>query len=237
MPVLNAADKLYLGNTVVNAAYVGVNKAWSPFAPPSIAGLTLWLDASTLALANGADVWTWPDLSGHADVAARPGQDNPPSFAATGANGKPAVHFDNPNSEWLFSSTSIGAVGHVFAVTRYNGATFASYDGLLTGSVELILVGELGTNRFYPATGGGTYYTNGVDTTSTRVAPMNGVLSIVGLALATPPTTVKPIVGNDRYVVPRFWDGDIAELITYDHALSTAERQQVEGYLRTKWGL
>ncbi len=41
-------------------------------------------------------------------------------------------------------------------------------------------------------------------------------------------------VSNGSY--PRFWDGTIHEVLIYNRALSTAERQQVEGYLADKYG-
>jgi hypothetical protein len=34
-----------------------------------------------------------------------------------------------------------------------------------------------------------------------------------------------------------WWNGFIGEVIVYNSALSTRERQQVEGYLAYKWGL
>ena len=33
-----------------------------------------------------------------------------------------------------------------------------------------------------------------------------------------------------------FWWGDLAELIIYDRALSSSERQQIEAYLKAKYG-
>ena len=34
-----------------------------------------------------------------------------------------------------------------------------------------------------------------------------------------------------------FWDGDICEILVYDSALSDADREAVEDYLMTKWGI
>jgi hypothetical protein len=40
----------------------------------------------------------------------------------------------------------------------------------------------------------------------------------------------------DRSISGRSWDGDIAEVILYSDALSDADRQTIENYLRAKWG-
>ena len=34
-----------------------------------------------------------------------------------------------------------------------------------------------------------------------------------------------------------FFDGDVGEIITYNVALSTADREAVEAYLMSKWGI
>ena len=36
---------------------------------------------------------------------------------------------------------------------------------------------------------------------------------------------------------PRSWDGDFVEVIIYNEALSTEDRQLVESYLMSKYGL
>jgi len=45
------------------------------------------------------------------------------------------------------------------------------------------------------------------------------------------------LIGNDPNSSGRFWDGGIAEIIIYDSALGTTDRQAVEAYLATKYGL
>lgn len=200
---------------------------------PVISGLALRLDASTLGLANGADVYSWPDASGLGnDVSCRVGIDNPPALMTNVVSGLSVVRFVRANSEFLNRSSSIGAIGHIIVVAKYNSASFANYDGLVGDTTALWLVGEIGTNRFYPV-GSATYYYNGSDSTATRQAPM-GTLAVVGMSFATP-TAFTPTVGTDRFNTDRYWDGDIAEVLVYDHALTTGERQQVENYLNTKW--
>jgi hypothetical protein len=60
--------------------------------PQSIAGLKVWLDASQLALADGAALASWPDLSGagnHGAIVGTPG----PAVRANAINGQRVVRF------------------------------------------------------------------------------------------------------------------------------------------------
>lgn len=59
----------------------------------------LWLDASQIsATADNAPVVTWPDASGNHRDATQPDGTAQPRLYKTGANGKPAVHFDGQKS-------------------------------------------------------------------------------------------------------------------------------------------
>ena len=44
-------------------------------------------------------------------------------------------------------------------------------------------------------------------------------------------------IASDRGIAARYWEGDIAEVLLYDDALSTADALVVERYLGTKWGI
>jgi hypothetical protein len=50
-------------------------------------------------------------------------------------------------------------------------------------------------------------------------------------------TTSGLRIGSGQNGISEFWTGDIAEVICYDPALSTTNRDLVEGYLRDKYGL
>jgi hypothetical protein len=230
-----------LESAVARATEGGIARALeaeaAAFAPTDITGLKLWLDASQLALADNADVYTWSDMSGLGnDVTARVGVDNPPTFKTGIQNGLPVIRFNRADSELLFRTASVGTVAHVFAVAKYNGATFINYDAMIGGTSELLLIGNLGSTVMYPAPNTPTYYYNGADSTATRQGPMNAFV-VLGLSVATPHTAIAPIVGNDRFITDRYWHGDMCEIIFYDHVLTTGERGQVDAYLQTKWGI
>jgi hypothetical protein len=50
-------------------------------------------------------------------------------------------------------------------------------------------------------------------------------------------TITKYGIGNQANPTNEYWSGFIGEIILYNNALTTSQRQQVEGYLAWKWGL
>lgn len=239
MTTIGEAAALRLGSAVVGAAYAGPTKAWplaKPFSPLDIPGCSLWLDAGSLGLADGAEVWSWADSTGLTEgVYARVGVDNPSLYVASAVGGQPAVRFSG--GQFLFSLIAGPRVGEVFAVAIWDEPVFSNdgYNGLFTGGTELILLGEGdGSFRWYPVSA--TYYLNGANSTGTRQAPV-GFWAVSGLSFATAFGPITPTLGIDRFVFSRFWRGAIAELLTYDHPLSAAERDAVSAYLMGKYGI
>ena len=208
--------------------------AAAPFDPNSVAGLSAWYDASQLALSDNAPVLTWPDES--------PAGKNltqmyigAPTFKTNVLNGKPVVRFSG-DSQTLSTSATMTML-HWFVVARFRQATFPTYNGLLTGpgGNDLYLIGTLGTATFYHhAISSYEYRMDGVTYEPPWPAPMNNVFGNISLGRGLT-TTVPLQVGQDRDQTDRWWDGDVAEIVVYDHVLSSVERQQVESYLNSKW--
>ena len=237
--ILNQAEMVYLGIEPVEAVYAGIERVWPGFGPLDVAGITAWLDASQLDLANGVGVYSWPDSSGHGSgVMCRVGEDDPPKFVVGAHNGLSAIRFvGDPGAQFLFNTvTPIGPVGDIFVVAKYDLPLFHDYDGLFGDTGVLLLLGEAGSNRLYPAPNVAAYWRNGSESTGTRLGPMEE-LTVLGLTLVSPYAAVHPTVGTDRFNWPRFWKGDVCEIITYDHALIAEERQKVDAYLQKKWGI
>jgi hypothetical protein len=70
--------------------------------------------------------------------------------------------------------------------------------------------------------------------------PVNGTtalrpttMSVV--SLTTTGDTAASLFGTQTGT-SQFWWGDLAEMIIYNRPLDTTERQQVEAYLKTKYG-
>ena len=69
--------------------------------------------------------------------------------------------------------------------------------------------------------------------------------TILSADSADTPTTTgtysTSISDNTRYILSNAgtngWDGEIGEIIIFNRKLSDSERAQIEGYLRSKWGI
>ena len=208
---------------------------WMATPPPfTTTGLVGWWDASELALTDGAEVATWPDKSGAGRTLSK--VTTGPIFNTAAQNGLGVVRYDG--TVRLLRAAAGVSYRHFIAVTKYRTATFSTYNGFLTGdgggNDEAVLVGNYGTTMWYGFSGTGTYHLNGVVNASLP-APMTtcGVVSISDPAFRA---GMILQIGLDRTNTGRNWDGDVAEVIAYDRVLSTVERQQVESYLKTKWG-
>jgi hypothetical protein len=240
MPKLSDASKLYVGTTPVQKVYMGTTQVWSSFSPISVSGLTMWLDASKLGLADGADVTRWPDLSGAGrDLLPNPSYGSVPSYKTNELNGLGVVRFNGTSN--LLTASGPGSIKHFFVVAKYNHATFDNYDALISGSPadgDLALVGEGSgaANVWYPPGAGSVYHYNGVEQTPPNLtAPMQAWAYMSVSRTSAWLFTVQ--VGLDRQYPPRYWDGDVAEVIAYDRVLTGPERQNEENYLRTKYAI
>lgn len=245
MVLLNTATKVYSGNAAAKKVYLGTTLVWSApisWTPASIPGLVSWYDASQLTLADGAQVTSWTDLTAGGRHLLPNAQGTNPTFKTNGRNSLSVVRF-NGTSNMLTNRVS-GSYNHFFVVAKYNLATFTSYDGLITGYTggnHIILIGNPPTANIYvPITGDAsgkvTYYQNGVNSTDIWTSPFMTVWGQANVSSVTSWINFEINVGLDRSHTPRWWNGDVGEIIGYSRVLTDVERQQVEGYLKTKWG-
>ena len=224
------SDSLVLARLrTVALADTGVAGA-AAFSPDSITGLNGWFDASQLGLTDGAGVTTWPDLSGQGRHLIA----GTPVYTEDVLNGLPVVRFDGIDDVLYTGATA--NVQHIFVVAMHRSAVFPDYDGLVGGVSWLILTGNSGTTTWYPYELANTaYHFDGVLVAAGDwPAPMNSQFAVMSVARVTP-WPIDFQVGQDRNITGRNWDGDVAEVVVYDRALSETERQQVEGYLHDKW--
>jgi len=218
--------------------------------------LFFWSDATTLEQSNQSPVLRLADLSpGKNDLVPdgkAPTYNAPDSPRAL--NGRGTVHFSLngsvTNATGLKTGANLGITGSaprtVFAVMHRDAgsqmllgmgddSSARSYFGLCDQNDGLYLpsVGDKG-NQTAPSDGSWmitevvydgtnqTGYVNGRLRSRTAFS-LDTTESELELGLRTGATNT---VGSD---------GDLAELLVYDQALSTAARQQVENYLNLKW--
>jgi hypothetical protein len=157
-------------------------------------------------------------------------------------------YFDMPNNSIPSGNTSYSLFFIFTSVTATSGRALLGGGNWNVGQYLALRTGNSGTgtlqtywngydlqtsNTFSLNTKsqGATFYTSG----STRSVWVNFVQG----ASDTPGTRSQGVGSNylGRTYAGEYWDGWIHEAIGYSNILTTAQRQDVEGYLAWKWGL
>jgi hypothetical protein len=235
---------------------IGSSKSVWGFDPRTISGCQLWLDAAdqNVMTLSGSTVTQWKDKSGN--VKNTTSYAGTPTVNASAINGRQAITL-NGSSSFTGSITGSGNTLTV-CIVGIQGSGCATDGGLLcfgrpgvadwqdTGSFTIEegqLSGSMFSTRAFVSTQrtttgvntpfiyilifDGTYantYTNGTFQSSTS---SSGSFAYTEYKIGTR-------AGNSG---DTFWTGFIGEALVYNSALTTSERQQVEGYLAHKWGL
>lgn len=229
------------------------------FDPSQVSGLALWLDAadSSTVIRSGVNVTRWNDKSGsnnHATAVSNPtlsningvqaiNMTNAPYFTGAvsittttltcfavanttrsqpnGANDQRLVSLANTtNVDFnrvdgtiaLFNKYATSTI----AVWRNTGAIIAS-NPITTNNPFMAISQYNGTNAFL--------WQNG------SAGTLTGTASSGSFAIT------KYGIGNQANPTTEYWQGTIGEVIIYNRALTTEQRQQVESYLAWKWNL
>jgi alpha-tubulin suppressor-like RCC1 family protein len=214
-------------------------------------GLVAWYKADSGVTQSGGNVSAWTDQTGNYTVTQTGG--NQPTYVASDLNGEPALRFNG--SQWLYNGATMGAGANndltILAVEAsaapgnkqfsfvlgststggscrgfgYNGSEtldcyYAGFGGGATPAANSFGTDEMTLD---PTRTIGTFYRNGVQT-----ATGTGL----GLQDLTPGVTVGAYSNGNAP-----WQGDIAEVLVYDHQLTDEQLAQADGYLADKYGL
>lgn len=204
-----------------------------------ISGVKLWLKADALSLNDGDAVGSWTDSSGNSNTATQGTAANKPTFKTNILNSLPVVRFDATNDA-LTSPLSLANPFTIFAVYSYRGATSGFHRGISGGNNWL--VGPYsGNHKQYSGafiTGPAVVQNAFVQTTSRQTNVLSEFRvnrTAIGSNGSTTAIGVVNLGAAGAFSEPL--DGDVAELICFDVALSDADRTTVEGYLRGKYNL
>lgn len=222
----------------------------STFSLPPV-GLRLWLRAGAgLLQSNSRKVSVWTDLSGNGNDAVQKGGDLKPEMIDNVDNGGPAIRFYRTYLETGALAVRGTSPFTMFCVLRYAALPDTSsvplWNGLDNGGGDGYGLGRLSQNgRIYSGwTSGGTGGGDSVQLGSLQInsATYDGSLHKVyvnGRLLsrtsydasnfANGTFTIGKQGGTSRMLNP--FNGDIAEIIVYERALSDADRKSVEAYL------
>lgn len=222
-----------------------------PLWTPANISTQLWLDAANSATLTNilGNISQWNDQSGNNRHVLQVNASERPLYAANGLNGLPSLTFDGVddyltvgviNTQSTNTSTFIVSQP---SSTSVRGNTFKNGDangyGIGYGSStsdnfgnNFIYIRE--AIQWHPASSYGGTLPNIVSSilgSSDIVNYLNGtnIQTISGIPIA--PSGGTHIGGQRRF------SGNISEVIFCSSALSTTDRQKIEGYLAYKWGL
>ena len=223
------------------------------FSPKSIPGLTAWFDGAdrlSMIFGTGNAVSSWIDKSGNGNTVSQATSGQQPASVQNAVNGLSVVRFTGSSSTNLQTSTftSLGTLGLTFILVERNmtdsgvagAAPFSFSSGPNGGLVFQNNGGLLQPCQGVPFTSTSQridyYYRKNTSGTGTSATFINGTsVTCDDNLTGTYSTTFGVGVRLNSNITTL--TGDICEIIIYNTVLTTAQRQQMEGYLGWKWGL
>src|SRR5687768_4048276 len=228
------------------------------FTPHEVAGLKLWLKADAVTgLADGDPVSAWADASGAGNNATGSGAARP-SFRTGVLAGGPVLRFDGVDDRLALPNLLAGAPG---ATALFVCKVAADPPALAQRAGPPL--GNFGNNGsvadHYPYTDGVIYHDFGSTARKTVGDPapslaswhvaafrsaagdwrawLNGSL-LFSTATNTVGFGAAPLLGVAEGVNgPYSFEGDLAEIVVYDAAVSDDDLGRVERYLGAKYGI
>jgi len=215
---------------------------------PTVSGLILHIDASdasTITKDGSNLVWSWNDKSGQGNNLTE--ATNKPLWVNSVYNSRPTIRFDGVNDALKVSSFSGGSSTQpttVFIVcTMPSSNTKTVFDSVGTGTRSL----------FQRSVGGQYLIYAGINpvfgTMNTAFAQYNVLLNTTASEVRRDKTSIGVnmnigtqafngiSLGSSVWDVANFGDIDVSEVVIYDNDISDTDRDLIEAYLETKWGL
>lgn len=230
------------------------------FDPTVYGTLVLWLDAADVSgtgtnPSNGTAITSWKDKSGLAKHATNVGS---PVLDSTGVNSKPGILLNGTSMGFGGALANTGTVSTTFVVatlntgTSTNGrlvslarATDPDYNQIDTIVPLMRNLSGQGLRTDYTDTARSQvsvptydtpFYATSVVNGTNNINYVNGVAGTTSAMSATF-AIAKYGIGKQANANGDYWKGYVSEVLIYNSALSTANRQAVESYLATKWSI
>lgn len=249
----------------VAALYADTNPSFA-FSPNQIPGLVIWVDAalgvhqgggntginSTIS-GDGDPVGYCADLSGAGNYIDQLSDSAKPTYKTNILNGRPVVRFDSTldisgHGDHLANGFNSSQPLTAFVVVKVRSLP-ASFAGILDGDNSGHQAGigvdaVTGHYRFYTSVtnidSSATVSTNSFKYISAIYNGTNSSMWVNGTLAATGDLGTEDVEGMVfACAVNEFFplEGDIAEILYYNTAQGTADRQKLETYLAVKYGL
>jgi len=218
-------------------------------------GLALHLRADTgVTLDDTGAVGSWDDTSGRGHHARQAHVASRPRWIQNEDLGKPVVRFNGHGTFLEFAGQVLSSQQFsLFAVANDQGSgvhrtLFSNWNGAAGNSTTSIFFGTTATGTIrlsddFAAAGdsqasSSLFLMSAVAGPSSVVVYRNGAeLAQKHEPLANRQLTTPYVVGQQGNIQGEWWQGDLAELIVFDRALSEPERQAVTHYLMARYGL
>ena len=234
--------------------------AWG-FDPTNVTGCVMWLQAGEASvqtnMVNGR-ITQWNDLSGSGNHAVQADTNRQPLYVTNGPNGLPTIYFDVRNYSANYNARLLTSLALTNACTTYIVARVM--DRNEQGISWRRLLGSRDKNWFLGAYTPGTFYAHGH---SGELSGMNARLKAAYRFNRTYTMSALNTGSNQFFYVNGYdltgdssknvspgrlsigsvdvysdeGDVQISEVIAYNRALAADERQQVESYLATRYGI
>lgn len=221
-----------------------------PWVPTDLAGLKLWLKADQISGSDGDLLSTWTDQSTNGKNATAAGAARP-TYKVNIQNDLAVVRFDGAATFMTTADISVTQPNSIYVVAKQTStATMGTFfDGTSTNPRQTLRCESgSGVISIY----GGTAVRSGTINRSAAfrvfsliVTGGNGIgyaelLSDTGAAGSIGTQAIGPVslgAYSPAGVGQLFLNGDIAEVLVYDTAVSVANHEIIEDYLRQKWAV
>jgi hypothetical protein len=253
------------GSRVIKEAKLKSAKALTLASPvASTSNLVMWLDTVSEKSFNDNEevngtsaITTWYDLNPHATTYNNATAVSSPQYVSSAINGMPALRFNGSSNYFTFNGTPLASNSSytVFVVEqrRASGAQLFIGGGNASANNVLILGYGANTNITIAQYANDYHYTiAGYSSPIPRMHTflfksgvgknyyLNGQVQSPYDAAASPTQGLTSY--NNAYLgrypdASNFFNGDIAEVIMFNKALTNTERSGVESYLSAKWGI
>lgn len=201
---------------------------------PSISGVSLRLDSKLgMTLDSDSTIISWESQVG--DAVFYSNGVSPKLIVTPALQDYPSVFFDGVSTSLRSDSTI--SIASIVVLTRFNSQTvFPNYNGLLTSvgaSFPVIVSGDAGQNTLYRSNG--SFFGDDISVNDYGVSW--GDFSTYKTIVGNKDEVVdfqNLLIGSDRNNSGRYWNGELVELIAFDHELTEEEVSEVVSYLNTK---